>query len=147
MNVNMNFLQDLLSSIGRRTRGQHLVGSEDGGTPSSLARLTSVCETLMQPGGEASQILIAQEALERYASLGESDRLAFFQLLGERYAAEPDAIHEVYAAYRDNGDNASGYIGDTTAPASEAVPQRRQRRIQRKWQQQWQRQRQRQVRR
>ena len=107
MNVNMNFLQDLLSSIGRRTRGQHLVGSEDGGTPSSLARLTSVCETLMQPGGEASQILIAQEALERYASLGESDRLAFFQLLGERYAAEPDAIHEAYAAYRDNGDNAS----------------------------------------
>ncbi|MEC8917449.1 MAG: malonyl-CoA decarboxylase family protein, partial [Pseudomonadota bacterium] len=107
MNVNMNFLQDLLSSIGRRTRGQHLAGSEDGGTPSSLARLTSVCETLMQPGGEASQILIAQEALERYASLGESDRLAFFQLLGERYAAEPDAIHEAYAAYRDNGDNAS----------------------------------------
>ncbi|WP_232822225.1 malonyl-CoA decarboxylase [Salinicola sp. CR57] len=107
MNVNMNFLQDLLSSIGRRTRGQYLFGGKDGDKPSSLARLTSVCETLMHPGGEASQILIAQEALERYASLDDSDRVAFFQLLGERYAAEPDAIHQAYAAYRDTGDNAS----------------------------------------
>lgn len=107
MNVNMNFLQDLLSSIGRRTRGQHLSSGDGANAPSSLARLTSVCETLMHPGGEASQILIAQEALERYASLDDADRIAFFQLLAERYAADPQAIHQAYAAYRDSEDNAS----------------------------------------
>lgn len=106
MNVNMNFLQELLSSIGRRTRGQSN-RTDKSVAPSSLARLTSVCETLMQPGGEASQILIAQEALERYASLDETGRLAFFQLLAERYAADPAEIHTAYAAYRDTEDNAS----------------------------------------
>ncbi|WP_251977275.1 malonyl-CoA decarboxylase [Salinicola avicenniae] len=109
MNVNMNFLQELLSSIGRRTRGQtgHTDQTDKALAPSSLARLTSVCETLMQPGGEASQILIAQEALERYATLDENGRLAFFKLLAERYAADPAQIHDAYARYRDSEDNAS----------------------------------------
>ncbi|MCE3026509.1 malonyl-CoA decarboxylase [Salinicola sp. DM10] len=102
----MNFLQELLSSIGRRTRGQ-AAHADKRDTPSSLARLTSVCETLMLPGGEASQILIAQEALERYASLDDAGRLAFFQLLAEHYAAEPEQIHAAYAAYQAAEDNAS----------------------------------------
>ncbi|GHB21914.1 malonyl-CoA decarboxylase [Salinicola rhizosphaerae] len=108
MNVNMNFLQELLSSIGRRTRGQsHGDHGDKALAPSSLARLTSVCETLMQPSGEASRILIAQEALERYASLDETGKLAFFNLLAEHYSADPGQIHEAYARYRDSEDNES----------------------------------------
>ncbi|WP_239495270.1 malonyl-CoA decarboxylase [Salinicola halophilus] len=105
MNVNMNFLQELLSSIGRRTR--QAPQADKKGSPNGLSRLSTLCETLMHPVGEASQILTAQEALERYATLDEAGRLAFFELLAEHYAAVPEEIHTAYARYRESEDNAS----------------------------------------
>ena len=54
MSVNMNFLQELLSGIV--SRGRHR--TKEPATPTeSLAALAQACETLMQPGGEASRIL------------------------------------------------------------------------------------------
>lgn len=48
MNVNMNFLQELLSSIERRTRERfRSTGGDSNDKKASLAQLASSCETLM----------------------------------------------------------------------------------------------------
>ncbi len=107
MNVNMTFLQGLLSNISTRTR---LLGSAANATQSSdahLHALSSACETLMQRGGEASQIMTAQRALTHYQQLEPEERLAFFSLLASDYAAEPGAIHAAYQAYCETEDNAA----------------------------------------
>ncbi|MBF8222542.1 malonyl-CoA decarboxylase [Halomonas sp. 328] len=104
MSANRNFLQELLSGIVSRGRRR----TQEPATPAqSLAALTLACETLMQPGGEASRILVAQQALSHYAGLGAEQRRAFFGLLAEEYAADPEAIHAAYAAYREDQGNAT----------------------------------------
>lgn len=108
MNVNMNFLQELLSSIERRTRERfRSTGGESDEKKASLSQLASSCETLMQRGGEASQILIAQQALKRYRGLDDADRLAFFEMLAEHYAADSDDIHKAYREWSEREDNAT----------------------------------------
>ncbi|WP_077529346.1 malonyl-CoA decarboxylase [Vreelandella utahensis] len=99
----MSFLQDLLSRIVTRSRENTLDAPPDGRqrTDSALEKLESACNTLMQGGGEASRILVAQKALEHYASLDVTERLAFFTLLTEQYTAEPSHVHAAYAAYRE----------------------------------------------
>ncbi|WP_355660765.1 malonyl-CoA decarboxylase [Halomonas salifodinae] len=102
--MSRNFLQELLSGIVRR-------GRQPGQSPTDpaqcLTALTQACETLMQPGGEASRILVAKQALGHYASLDAEQRHAFFTLLAEEYAADPEAIHAAYAGYQEDEGNAS----------------------------------------
>lgn len=107
MNVNMTFLQGLLSNISTRTR---LLGNASNTAQSSgahLQALSSACATLMERGGEASQIMTAQRALTHYQQLAPEERLAFFSLLASDYAAEPSAIHSAYKAYCASEDNAA----------------------------------------
>lgn len=104
MSVNMHFLQELLSGIVSRGRQG---GTERIAPAQGLAALTQACETLMQPGGEASRILVARQALDLYACLDTERRRAFFALLAEHYGAEPAAIHAAYAAYREEESNAN----------------------------------------
>ncbi len=107
MNVNMTFLQGLLSNISTRTR---LLGNASNTAQSSgahLQALSSACATLMERGGEASQIMTAQRALTHYQQLAPEERLAFFSLLASDYSAEPSAIHSAYKAYCASEDNAA----------------------------------------
>lgn len=104
MSVNMHFLQELLSGIVSRGRQR---GTERVAPAQGLAALTQACEALMQPGGEASRILVARQALDLYAGLDTERRRAFFALLAEQYGAEPAAIHAAYAAYREEESNAN----------------------------------------
>lgn len=107
MNLNVTFLQDLLSRIASRSRESTSDAplTEERRADSSLEKLAAACHTLMQSGGEASRILVAQKALNHYASLDDADRRAFFSLLAERYAADPKAVHAAYAAYREDENN------------------------------------------
>lgn len=104
MSVNMHFLQELLSGIVSpgRQRGTERIAPAQG-----LAALTQACGALMQPGGEASRILVARQALDLYAGLDTERRRAFFALLAEHYGAEPEAIHAAYAAYQEEESNAN----------------------------------------
>lgn len=107
MNMNMSFLQGLLSNISMRTRGRSsLFGTLDKGA-SSLQNLISACDTLMHRGGEASQILTAQRALEHYRRLNDEEKLAFFTLLADDYSADPAPIHAAYQLYCEHQDNAA----------------------------------------
>ncbi len=109
MNLNMSFLQDLLSRMARSSRentpNSHSKHKYRAGP--SLEELTAACHTLMQDGGEASRIFIAQTALKHYANLDPADRHAFFSLLAKHYTADPKAVHAAYSAYREDESNAN----------------------------------------
>lgn len=109
MNMNMKFLQDLLSRAARRAREQASITTyrQGGSGESPLTQLGAACHALMNSNGEASSILVAQQALERYAELSEDERMAFFTLLADQYAADPDAVHSAYEAYREDSGNAN----------------------------------------
>lgn len=103
MTLNLNFLQGLLASISTRARHTR----KPGPVASPLADLTNACNALMQPGGEASEIRIARQALEAYDQLDRQERLMFFRLLTEDYGASFEAIHEAYAEFGTQQDNLS----------------------------------------
>ncbi|GAA3541545.1 malonyl-CoA decarboxylase [Zobellella aerophila] len=103
MDLNISFLQRLLSNI---TRGKGYRHHEVAAQASSLSQLASACEALMQRGGEAHLVLKAQQALSHYAGLEEAEKHAFFSLLAEQYSARPQAIHDAYEAYRQQESNA-----------------------------------------
>ncbi|WP_254918521.1 malonyl-CoA decarboxylase [Cobetia sp. QF-1] len=106
MNINLSFLQDLLTHVGNRARHQVGLPPSQNGNENRLARLTDNCHRLTESSGEASRIMIAQRALEDYQALDDEERYAFFQLLADDYAANPEAIHAAYAEYRESPDNA-----------------------------------------
>jgi malonyl-CoA decarboxylase len=103
MTLNLNFLQGLLANISARAR----ITSNPGPVATPLADLSNACSALMQPGGEASEIRIARQALEAYAQLDQHERLIFFRLLTEEYGACFRAIHEAYAEFDARQDNVS----------------------------------------
>lgn len=107
MNMNMTFLQGLLTNISTRTRQLSDALGADKGSEHHLTALTEACQALMGRTGEASQIMLAQKALAHYRALNDEERLAFFQLLANDYAAEPADIHSAYAVYREREDNAA----------------------------------------
>lgn len=106
MNINLSFLQDLLTHVGNRARHQVGLPSRQHSSGSPLARLSDDCRRLTESSGEASRIMIAQRALEDYQVLDETERYSFFRLLADDYAANPEAIHAAYAEYRESPDNA-----------------------------------------
>ncbi len=107
MNMNMTFLQGLLTNISTRTRQLSSVLGNEKDSESHFKGLAAACKGLMGRTGEASQILLAQQALAHYQALTEEEKLAFFQLLANDYAAEPADIHSAYQAYCEREDNAS----------------------------------------
>ncbi|WNL42034.1 malonyl-CoA decarboxylase [Halomonas sp. PAMB 3264] len=107
MNTNMTFLQGLLTNISSRTRQLSSALGTDKESENHFTALKAACQGLMGRTGEASQILMAQQALAHYRALDDEEKLAFFQLLANDYAAEPADIHSAYAVYREHEDNAS----------------------------------------
>lgn len=102
MTLNLSFLQGLLANISAKARltNRHTKCPE---TP--LATLTQACRALMQPGGEASEIRIAHEALLAYTLLEPDERLSFFNELTDDYGASFQDIHEAYAVFKSCPDN------------------------------------------
>ncbi|WP_375171219.1 malonyl-CoA decarboxylase [Marinobacter sp.] len=105
----MTFLQELLPrTVGslqkKAARNQF---HETRQEISSLEALKTACESLMQDGGEASRIAVAEAGLKHYANLSKSERKAFFHLLLNQYSADSKQIHEAYAKFRENESNAA----------------------------------------
>ena len=69
----------------------------------ALRRLRETCDTLMSERGAANSAKFAALAMERYAALEDGAREAFFGLLADRYAPDPErvlACAKAYAAER-----------------------------------------------
>ncbi len=92
------FLGDLLQTIAER--GRRLLaraGPPDDGRGGALAAL---CERLLASRGEASSLALAQEILDRWAGLPDSDRRAFMTMLLDDFGPRRDRLDAAVEAYR-----------------------------------------------
>jgi len=89
----------------------------------ALRRLRDTCDTLMSERGAANSAKFAALAMERYATLGDGAREAFFGLLAERYAPDPErvlACAKAYAAER-SAENLASLFQEVEPPRQELL--------------------------
>lgn len=94
--------------------------ARDAGT---LRRLRETCDMLMSERGAANSAKFAALAMERYASLEDGAREAFFGLLADHYAPDPErvlACAKAYAAER-SGDNFARLFREVEPPRQELL--------------------------
>ncbi len=90
----ISYLSELLSSVFARDEQQQQV--EESGTFAEL------CDSLLSQSGEMSGNRLARGLLNRFAAAENEERLAFFQLLAERF--DVNAEHAVRAAQHYSND-------------------------------------------
>lgn len=102
--MDMAFLGELLTSVA--DRGRALIGFERflGNRARPIDRL---CEDLLSGRGEASGMALAQAVLEAWQRLDKPGRLAFFNLLQERFGPDHDRLDRAIEAYRTKPDAAA----------------------------------------
>ena len=69
-------------------------------SPRSIRKLVSLCRTLLSERGGVAGAPIATEALGIYRSLDEPGQLAFFDILNQGFAPNPDDVSAAADAYR-----------------------------------------------
>ncbi|MCB1925478.1 MAG: malonyl-CoA decarboxylase family protein [Gammaproteobacteria bacterium] len=80
-------------------RGRELLGLAEGSAEGSLS---SLCRRLIGGRGEASNVALAREILQRFALLDDAGREAFFLALADDFAPDPIEIRAAAAGYDSN---------------------------------------------
>jgi malonyl-CoA decarboxylase len=97
--MNNAFFSDLLSSISERGRTLlRRVGSSE--TKPDGAELVALCEALLSGRGEASGTAMAREVFDRYHTLDDAERLAFFETLTRDFGPDREKLAEAIEAWR-----------------------------------------------
>jgi len=97
--MNNAFFSDLLSSISERGRTLlRRVGSSEA-KPDG-AELIALCEALLSGRGEASGTAMAREVLDRYHTLDDAERLAFFETLTSDFGPDREKLAEAIESWR-----------------------------------------------
>ena len=97
--MNNAFFSDLLSSISERGRTLlRRVGSSE--TKPDGAELIALCEALLSGRGEASGTAMAREVLDRYHTLDDAERLAFFETLTRDFGPDREKLAEAIENWR-----------------------------------------------
>jgi malonyl-CoA decarboxylase len=97
--INNAFFSDLLSSISERGRTLlRRVGSSEA-KPDG-AELIALCEALLSGRGEASGTAMAREVLDRYHTLDDAERLAFFETLTRNFGPDREKLAEAIESWR-----------------------------------------------
>ena len=97
----LSFFSDIFASVF--TRSEPVGDVLDGGSFADL------CDGLLSGGGEMSGLRFARTLLARFESADESERLAFFELLAERF--DVDAEHIERAARRYGEEPSAANLG------------------------------------
>jgi malonyl-CoA decarboxylase len=85
--VKNQWFLNIIDSIA--DRGRELLGLDSG--QASQQNVYDLCQRLLAGRGEASGIALSQEILRLYQEMSDADKLAFFNLLAEKF--EPDLEH------------------------------------------------------
>jgi len=80
-------------------RGRELLGLREDEAQDSLAGL---CRRLIASRGEASNIALAREILQRFEGLDDTDKTAFFVTLAEAFGPDPEEIRAAANAFRND---------------------------------------------
>jgi malonyl-CoA decarboxylase len=106
--MNTSFFGEMLNSIterGRalldRARDRRITGAARSET------LADLCEQLLSGRGEASGVALAGEILSKYAALTTGPRIAFFELLANRFGPDRAKIESAIAAWQSDPSDAN----------------------------------------
>ncbi|MGD9805910.1 MAG: malonyl-CoA decarboxylase [Hyphomicrobiaceae bacterium] len=103
MPINVSFLQDLLTTVAEQGR-QYLPSALLGTQEEDVGALA---KALLSGRGEASGVAIARELLDRYRSLDQDGRKAFFRIIADEFKPDQEAVKAAAAAYVENPGAAS----------------------------------------
>jgi malonyl-CoA decarboxylase len=95
MQLNVSFLQDLLTSIAEQGRS-YLPTALIGGRRIAIEDLV---KALLSGRGEASGVAIAREIVDRYAKLKEDERTAFFRFLSAHVQPDREGLARAATSY------------------------------------------------
>ena len=93
----VKWLERIMDTVA--DRGRELLGlREDEGRET----LSELCRRLISGRGEASNIALAREILQRFEALGDEDKTAFFMSLAEDFGPDPEHLRSAAAAFRND---------------------------------------------
>ncbi|MET0709368.1 MAG: malonyl-CoA decarboxylase, partial [Tardiphaga sp.] len=95
-----DFFSDLLASISERGRTLLRLGPATVDAKQNTSDLIELCGELLSGRGEASGTAIARGVLDRYQSLDQAGRIAFFEALAEKYGPDRDKLEKAIEAWR-----------------------------------------------
>src|SRR5262245_39983224 len=119
--MNTSFFGEMLNSITERGRALLDRARDRRGEPEARSEsLAELCEELLSGRGEASGVALAEEILVKYAALKIGPRIAFFELLANRFGPDRERLNAAIAAWQ------KAPSDKTAAEVHEAAEARRQ---------------------
>lgn len=95
-----NWIERLLDSVA--DHGLEVLGLRERDARDNPPSEAELCNRLVEGVGEASNIALAREILQRWEGMNETERLTFLELLAVEFDPDPAAIHAAADAYRAN---------------------------------------------
>ena len=93
----VKWLERIMDTVA--DRGRELLGLREDEMPDSLAGL---CHRLIAGRGEASNIALAREVLQRFEGLDDTDKTAFFLTLAEAFGPDAEKIRAAANAFHND---------------------------------------------
>jgi len=94
-------------------RGRELIGLREDETQDTLPDL---CRRLIAGRGEASNIALAREILQRFEGLGADEKTAFFLTLADAFGPDPTRIREATDAFHNDQPDSLVRLLDAVEP-------------------------------
>ncbi|MEJ2466986.1 MAG: malonyl-CoA decarboxylase [Candidatus Thiodiazotropha sp.] len=116
-----NWFERLLDNVA--DRGRELIGLRDSSERDAPSD-TELCHRLVEGLGEASNIALAREILQRWEAMDEERRLAFLQVLAVEFDPDPQAIAQAAAAYHAKDPTALQRLLEATEPPRQELMRR-----------------------
>lgn len=91
----VRWLERIMDTVA--DRGRELLGLREDDTNEPL---TGLCQRLISGRGEASNIALAREILQRFEALVDDDKTAFFLSLAEDFGPDPERLLSAANAFR-----------------------------------------------
>lgn len=111
----VKWLERIMDTVA--DRGRELLGLREDDARDSL---DSLCRRLITGRGEASNIALAREILQRFEGLDDEAKTAFMLTLAEDFGPDPGQIQRAAAAFRNNRpETLVNLIGATEPPRQE----------------------------
>ena len=77
---------------------------------SSPQELHNLAKALLSEPGEASGVVLARRVLASYSAMSPADRLAFLEILADRFGPDPATLHQAIERYRNDPGPATASI-------------------------------------
>lgn len=107
----VNWLERLMNTVA--DRGREFLGLREDGAQDSLPEL---CRRLITRRGEASNIALAREILQRFDALDADGRTGFLLALAEHFGPDPAAIRDAAAAFDSERPDTLARLLEVTEP-------------------------------